>query len=63
MLLLLMFLVPTRNLQQNIRNLLQTDPGKQHNLINIFIVVVLGAGQEPAPAHSEPVADRPWETA
>jgi hypothetical protein len=32
-------------------------------MINIYIVVVLGAGQEPAPAYSEPVADRPWETA
>jgi hypothetical protein len=42
--------VPARNLHQHIQNLLQTDPGEQHN---IYIVVVLGAGQEPAPEHPE----------
>jgi hypothetical protein len=51
--------MPARNLHQHIQNLLQTDRGKQHN-IHVF-VVVLGAGQEPAPAHSEPAADRPWK--
>jgi hypothetical protein len=35
--------------------------GKLHNIY--IVVVVLGAGQEPAQEHPEPAADRPWAIA